>query len=80
MWLKWILILTITELQYFNINDEMFDMDEKITVVNSAGKVLFDGMVYRTRSSLLHSLHTYGGIYGVYSGQIAVRKEDVNGR
>ncbi len=65
---------------YININDEMFDMDKKITVVNASGKVLFDDKVYRTRSSLLHSLHIYGGIYGIYTGQIAVRKEDVNGK
>ena len=65
------------ETLYININDEMFDMDEKITVVTASGKVIFDGIVYRTRSQLLHSLHTYGGIYGVYPGQIAVKKADL---
>ncbi len=65
------------DILYININDDMFDMDKKITVVNDSGKIIFDGIVYRTRSQLLHSMHTYGGIYGFYPGVIAVRKADL---
>ncbi len=52
---------------YININDKMFDMDKKITVYNFFGIKIFDDFVLRKRSQLLHSLHTYGGIYGFVS-------------
>jgi len=63
---------------YININDSMFDMDKNIKVYNASGKLVFDDIVQRRKSQLLHSLHVYGAIYGAYPGQIAVAKNMLN--
>ena len=56
----------------------MFDMDKNIKVYNASGKLIFDDIVQRRKSQLLHSLHVYGAIYGAYPGQIAVAKNMLN--
>ena len=63
---------------YININDTMLNMDKKITVYNSSGKTIFNGIVQRKKSQLLHSFVVYGGIYAEYPGQIAIYKKDVD--
>ena len=63
---------------YININDTMLNMDKKITVYNSSGKIIFNGIVQRKKSQLLHSFVVYGGIYAEYPGQIAIYKKDVD--
>ncbi|MBO4336062.1 MAG: hypothetical protein J5846_09595 [Desulfovibrio sp.] len=63
------------DILYININDDMFDMDKNIKVFNQARKIIFEGIVERKKSQLLHSLHVYGGIYAKYPGQIAIHKK-----
>ena len=65
------------EVLYININDIMFNMDKNIKVYNNSGKIIFDGIVQRKKSHLLHSLHIYGGIYDEFPGQIAIYKKDL---
>ena len=57
---------------YININDEMFDMDKNIRVFDPSGKLIFDGIVQRKKSRLLHSFHVYGGIFAGYPGRIDI--------